>query len=110
MADDSVSIDPQQAADGLAVWDTAHGTLNSAVTDALSRIRALEQSRPWGADSAGSEFAAAYSEPSGLVGDGAGAVTTALGDLGVGARTAIEQSLVSDAVQAAPVSSSTDSL
>lgn len=102
----SVSIDPAQAGAGILAWEAAEGALNRSVTDRLATIAGLQSGNPWGTDEAGQNFAsgeAGYVHNAGAVGDGVRAVATQLHERGQGARTAIGNSLASDAQQAAEV-------
>ncbi|SCX45758.1 hypothetical protein SAMN03159343_1662 [Klenkia marina] len=102
----SVSIDPAQAGAGILAWEAAEGALNQSVTNRLATIQSLQGGQPWGSDEAGQNFAsgdAGYVHNAGAVGDGVRAVAQQLHERGQGARTAIGNSLASDADQAAEV-------
>ena len=55
-----VSVDPQQVSNGVAQWNAASGPLETAWTDALGKITALNTTATWGADDAGNQFNTSY--------------------------------------------------
>ncbi|CAB4928434.1 MAG: hypothetical protein F2825_09525 [Actinobacteria bacterium] len=103
MAYDEVFIDPPVAASGLLAWESSAQLLSSAVQARITAIESGQRSKPWGSDSGGPEFEAAYLEgadPS--LGSISGTVEQ-ITRLGQQAHQAVDASLASDAEQAAAV-------
>lgn len=97
---DSVSIDKQAASTGLFAWEATTDGFVSQFDTLLSTIRSTHAKVPWGSDSAGSQFAAAYEK--GLQFPDSKELTdviSALKNTGPATRTAIEQNLQADEAQ-----------
>ena len=55
-----VDIRPQQLAKGLSQWQVASSDAESGYADSLRAIQRLNAAEPWGRDTAGDAFRAAY--------------------------------------------------
>jgi hypothetical protein len=108
---EQVELDPQQVANGAAQLDTAAETLQATWRERMAAIEGLHAAAPWGADEAGSTFAGAYADSGALdVGARAGATVDEITTLGTKVRTAAENTLSADELQAAEVTVEVDGL
>ena len=103
MAYDEVKIDPQVAASGLLAWESAAQTLSTAVQARTTAIETAQAAKPWGSDSGGPEFEAAYSKGAQPSLDAVAGTTGQITRLGQQAHQAVDASLASDEVQATAV-------
>lgn len=101
VGDELVGIEKQTAANGLGMWDTAGAALSSTWSTAEGNVNAASAGSPWGNDAAGSAFAAQYKGVAELFTAGRTVIDGPNGIIALGknARTAIENSLVSDEEQ-----------
>ncbi|GAA3424124.1 hypothetical protein ACWDTT_04770 [Streptosporangium sandarakinum] len=58
--EEGVGVHYQGVAHGLVRWDTVSDDVHTLWTEKVERIRALNALEPWGRDTAGSAFYAAY--------------------------------------------------
>jgi hypothetical protein len=103
MAYDEVFIDPPVAASGLLAWESSAQLLTTAVQARISAIESGQAAKPWGSDSGGPEFEAAYLEGAQPSLDAVSGTTDQITRLGQQAHQAVDASLASDAEQAAAV-------
>jgi hypothetical protein len=103
MSYDGVYVDPAVAGNGVRSWQAATDALQSQVSAKLAAISAAHAAAPWGGDSTGGEFSAAYLPSAENVAGGIPQGVTQLTELGEGAELAVQKSLDSDAVQATAV-------
>lgn len=100
----NVEIDPQQVSNATAQMDATASKLQSSWSDAISAIEGLNNAGTWGTDGPGEEFQRAYTESGGTeVGAKGQAAVTDVGEFGPDVRTAVQNSLASDEVQAGQV-------
>ena len=106
---EQVFVDPQQVSDGAAQLDTASATLRAAWQERIAAIEGLHAARPWGADEAGSTFSGSYAD------SGAQDLPTRVAPtveqvaaLGGKVRTAAQNSLSADELQAREVTVEVD--
>lgn len=109
MAHDEVHIDPQVAAAGLLAWESAAQTMSQAVQARKAAIETAQAAKPWGSDSGGPEFEAAYTKGAQPSLDAVAGTTEQITRLGQQAHQAVDASLASDDVQARAVTVQVDS-
>lgn len=100
----NVDIDPQQVSNATSQMDATASSLQSTWESATAAIAGLSTAATWGTDGPGGEFQRAYAEAGGsdLAARGQAAVTD-VGQFGPDVRTAVQNSLASDEVQASQV-------
>ena len=106
---EQVEVDAQQVANGAAQLDTAAGTLQAAWRQRIAAIEGLHAAAPWGGDEAGSTFAGTYGGGGALdLPARAGHTVEEVAELGGKVRTAAQNSLSADELQAAKVTVEVD--
>lgn len=102
---DYVDIDPQGVANGLDAWDTHANELKQQFETQAAKIVASLESKWWGDDSSGQLFSGQF-KPDQITnlftpGGTGGQIVQQPVDLGTKVRSAVNNSLASDAAQAA---------
>ena len=102
-----IDIHAQTAHLGLAQWDTAATDAAALWKEGTARIRQLARQTPWGGDSSGTAFAAAYTKDGGpeqMISTG-DRIMKDVADLAGKVRTAVATTLQTDRKQARAVRS-----
>ncbi|GII60372.1 hypothetical protein Skr01_04570 [Sphaerisporangium krabiense] len=102
-----VDIHAPAAHRGLTQWDTATRGLAAVWKDGTARIKRLTEAAPWGGDSAGAAFLAAYQKDGGterMIREG-DKVIKGVDDLGAKVRLAVTRTRGTDAGQARTIQS-----
>lgn len=100
----NVDIDPQQVSNATSQLDATASALQATWQTTTAAIAGLNTAATWGTDGPGEEFGRAYTESGGtdLAARGQAAVTD-VGEFGPDVRTAVQNSLAADEVQAGQV-------
>lgn len=100
----NVDVDPQQVSNATSQMDATASALQSAWQSSTAAIEGLSNAATWGTDGPGEEFQRAYADSGGsdLAARGQAAVTD-VGTFGPDVRTAVQNSLAADEVQATQV-------
>jgi hypothetical protein len=102
-----VDIHAHTAYLGLAHWDSATSDVTELWKDGAARIQGLAEAAPWGHDSAGTAFQAAYTKDGGperMIHDG-DKIMKDVDTLGVKVRTAVNRTRATDKEQAQAIES-----